>query len=142
AVENATQFFIDLFGLGVGNAVAGLPPQDFYIPGSILRLDLEPLHPLNAGMELETIAWFWNSSRAFDVRDPRVRVVARYGSGAPRLSGWVLGAERVAGRPALVEAQVGRGAVVLFGFQPNYRAQSLATWPLLFRALEGVSGQD
>jgi hypothetical protein len=24
---------------------------------------------------------------------------------------------------------------VLFGFQPNYRAQSVATWPLLFNAM-------
>ncbi len=70
--------------------------------------------------------------------DPRVTVVGRYGSGDPRLSGWVLGEERIAGQPALVEARIGRGSVVLFGFQPNYRAQSIATWPLLFNALAGT----
>lgn len=142
AVESASDFFIDLFDLRLGNVVEGLRPQDFYIPGSILRLELEPLHPLNRGMDPQTIAWYWNSSRAFDVRDPRVRVVARYGAGDPRLSGWVLGPERVAGRPAVVEAQVGRGSLVFFGFQPNYRAQSVATWPLLFRAMEGAGRGD
>jgi len=37
--------------------------------------------------------------------------------------------------PKIVEARVGEGSVLLFGFQPNYRAQSVVTWPLLFRAL-------
>lgn len=142
AIESATAFFIDLFGLSVGNVVEGMRPQDFYIPGSILRLDLDPQHPLNRGLDPETIAWYWNPSRAFDVRDSRVQVVARYGSGDPRLSGWVLGPDRIAGRPALVEARVGSGSVVLFGFQPNYRAQSVATWPLLFRAMEGAGRGD
>ncbi len=141
AIESATDFAIDVFGLPVSNAVAGLRPEDFYIPGSILRLTLDPAHPINRGLGTETIAWFWRSSRAFDVRDPSVRVVARYGEGDLRLSGWVLGADRIAGKPAIVEARVGRGSVVLFGFQPNYRGQSIATWPLLFNAMGGGEGR-
>jgi hypothetical protein len=64
-----------------------------------------------------------------------VRVVARYGSVDPLLSGWAIGEERLEGQPALLEADLGPGSVVLFGFQPNYRAQSMATWPLLFNAI-------
>mgnify|MGYP000328656761 CR=1 FL=1 len=133
AVEEATDLVIELFGLGVANRVERLPPQDFYIPGSILELELED-HPANRDLGRSVPAWFWRSSRVFDVSDPTVEVVARFGS-RPVLSGWVLGADQVAGRPALVRASVGRGSVVLFGFQPNYRAQSVSTWPLLFRAL-------
>ena len=69
-----------------------------------------------------------------------MQVVARYGTGDPRLSGWTLGVEHVAGKPALVEASVGEGSVVLFGFQPNYRAQTIATLPLLFNAMRGERG--
>lgn len=141
AVEEATEFAISTFGLGVTNAVAGLRPQDFYVPGSIVRLTLDPEQPL-AAMGPDTIhAWYWGDSRAFNVRDPSIRVIARYGSGNPVVSGWILGPERLARKAALVEATVGRGSVVLFGFQPNYRSHSVATWPLLFNALTVPRGR-
>lgn len=137
AIGEATDFAIQTFDLPITNIVEDLPPGEFYIPGSILRLDLDSSHPIAAGVDPETIAWFWDSSRAFDVGGSQARVVGRYGTGDPRLSGWVLGAERIADQAALVEADVGRGSVVLFGFQPNYRAQTIASWPLLFNALAG-----
>jgi hypothetical protein len=135
AVESATEFAISAFDLPVSNRVASVDRTEFYIPGSILSLDVDSSHPVGRGSPEQSIAWYWPSSRAFALHDPQVRVVARYGEGEPRLSGWVLGSEHVAGEPAIVEARVGRGSVVLFGFQPNYRGQSIATWPLLFNAI-------
>jgi hypothetical protein len=135
AIESATDFAISTFGLEIRNPVAGLDPSSFYIPGSILRLDVDTGHPIGQGVPASSIAWYWPSSRAFEVEGGDVRVIARYGAGDPRLSGWVLGAETLSGRPAVVEARVGRGSVVLFGFQPNYRGQTIATWPLLFEAM-------
>jgi hypothetical protein len=135
AIEEATEFAIETFSLGVTDATAGLRPQDFYIPGSIVRLDLDASAPLAQSLGTTASAWFGTASRAFDLRDPGIRVVARYGPGNPLLSGWLLGPERIAGRPALVEARVGQGSIVLFGFQPDYRSQTVATWPLLFNAL-------
>ena len=134
AIEDASEFAIDLLDLGVSNAVERLPSQEFFIPGSILRLELDGDHPIARGVPAENIAWFRNS-HAFDVTDPAIRVVGSYGEGNPLLSGWVLGPEHVAGKAAIVEADVGQGSVVLFAFPPNYRAQSIATWPLLLNAL-------
>jgi hypothetical protein len=139
AVEESTEYMIDLFSLGISNAVDRLPPQEFFIPGSILSVELEADHPVTRGRGERTPAWFWRSSRAFDVQDRTVQVVARYGDGNPLLSGWLLGPQYLAGKPAAVEARVGEGSLVLFGFQPDYRGQTVTTWPLLFNALAGES---
>ncbi len=134
-IDEATDFAIDAFQLQVRDAVADLPPEDFYIPGSILRLELDPEHPISEGVPAQNVAWYWRTSRAFEVDDPRARVVGRYGQDDPRLAGWVLGEEFVAGQPALVEVEVGEGSVLLFGFQPNFRAQTVALYPILFNSL-------
>jgi len=143
ALNEASDFAVEQFGLPVRDVTAGLKQTEFYAPGSILRLVLDTSHPLAAGMPAESVAWV-EDSPAFEVRGDaaaaaRVRVVARYPeSGDPLLSGWLLGGERLRGKAALVEVGLGRGRVVLFGFRPQYRAQSLATYPLLFNAITGA----
>ena len=51
------------------------------------------------------------------------------------LSGWLDGESVIAGRPAVVQASVGAGRVVLIGFRAQHRAQSHATFRLLFNAI-------
>ena len=135
-MEQAAEFAIGLFGLDVGNPVEGLDNTEFYVPGSILRVDLES-DPVTAGYDGSTEAWYWRSSRAFTVGDERVDVLGRYSPDDPVVAGWVLGRERLAGQGALLRARIGRGEVILFGFQPNYRGQSIVTWPLFFNAISG-----
>jgi hypothetical protein len=135
--NEASQFAIGALELPVVDVLASASSREFYAPGSILRLELDGEHPLAAGMPAQSIAWF-EAGPAFEVRDPtRARIVGRYPA-APAdvlLSGWILGADRIAGRAGLVEARRGRGRVILFGFRPQYRAQTLATFPLVFNAI-------
>jgi glutamine amidotransferase-like uncharacterized protein len=117
----------------------GLKETEFYVPGSILRTELDTAHPIATGMPRESIAWA-EDSPVFELTDAaeaaRVRVIARYPATAdPLLSGWLLGAERIRGKAALVEITRGKGRIYLFGFRPQYRAQSTATYPLLFNAI-------
>jgi hypothetical protein len=136
-LNNASDFVIESFKLPLRNVVRGVAAKDFYCPGSILKLTLDASHPLANGMTAESIAWF-EEGGAFEVTDPgntKARVIARYGEGNPLLSGWILGPNYVAGKAAVVEVKVGEGSVVVFGFRPQYRGQSVATYPLLFNAL-------
>jgi hypothetical protein len=142
-LNRASDFAIEQFKLPLRNVVADLPRTDFYVPGSILRIELDTSHPIASGMPKETIAWA-EDSPVFEVtNDPsatvpaaNVRVIASYPVDKdPLLSGWLLGGNLIKGKAALVEVTMGKGRVILFGFRPQYRAQSEVTYPLFFNAL-------
>jgi hypothetical protein len=142
-LNRASNFAIEQFKLPLRNVVAALPRTEFYVPGSILRIELDTTHPVASGMPKDTIAWA-EDSPVFEVtNDPNasvpasnVHVIASYPVDKdPLLSGWLLGGDLIKGKAALVEVTMGKGRVILFGFRPQYRAQSLATYPLFFNAL-------
>jgi hypothetical protein len=147
-LDRAGDFAIDLFQLPLRDITHDAGADQFFGPGSILRLDLDPLHPMAYGMNPRT-AGFFGFSAAYDVTAPgapgagsapsaaerTVRVVARYGAEDLLISGWLEGEHVIAGRPAAVEVSVGAGRVVLIGFRAQHRAQSHATFRLLFNAI-------
>ncbi len=155
-LNRSSLFAIEHFNLPIKNVTAGLDRKDFYIPGSILRTELDTNHPIARNMPRESIAWFENSpafemtggkeitpattrggTPAADDGEIMYRIIARYPSDPKNilLSGWALGQDKIAGKAALVEVTMGKGKIVLFGFRPQYRGQSLATFPLLFNAI-------
>jgi hypothetical protein len=135
--NDASRYAVQALALPVRDVLEGIPSREFYAPGSILRVELDRTHPMTRGMT-ESIAWF-EEGPAFEITDStRARAVARFpAQGDPLLSGWLLGGARLAGKAALVHVRQGRGHVVLFGFRPQYRAQSMATYPLIWAALRG-----
>jgi hypothetical protein len=148
AFDGATDFVIQEFGLPVENAVADVGRTELFIPGSLIRLDVDATHPLAFGMQ-HTGAAFFQESRAFRAAadhtagaDPGFEVVARYAENDLLLSGWEIGAqEHLAGRPAVVRVPQGRGDVVLIGFRPQFRAWPTATFPLIFNAILGAAAE-
>src|SRR5947209_6317757 len=143
ALNQASDFAVEQFGLPLRDVTEGLKRTEFYCPGSILRTVLDTTQPIAAGMPRESIAWV-EDSPVFEITNEKVanvsvRVVARYPeAGTPLLSGWLLGAERIRGKAALVDVGLGKGHIYLFGFRPQYRGQSLATYPLFFNAIAGA----
>jgi hypothetical protein len=139
--DDSTELAIKGFNLPVRDVLEGLRPSEFYCPGSVVRAEVETSHPLARGFGRQADAYFVNGA-AFEVTDPsRARIVARYAARKEDVlrSGWLLGAEKLAGRAALVEATLGRGRVVLFGFRPQHRGQTWGTFPFIFNAVEGAA---
>jgi len=161
-LNRASDFAIEQFKLPIRDVVDGLPRTHFYVPGSILRIELDTADPIAKGMPKESIAWVENSpvfevlsagtadvSSALSAKREQttadgtsavpassVKIIAWYPKDKdPLLSGWLLGAERIKGKAALVEVGMGKGRIILFGFRPQYRGQSLATYPLFFNAI-------
>lgn len=129
-------FAIEALELPVDDFLAGLSRTDFYAPGSQVGITVDTTTQVGAGMPARTAGWLEDGG-AFRARNGvELRVVARYAREPVMRSGLVVGESWIAGRPAVVELDYGAGRVVLFGIRPQYRGQSLATYPLLFNALK------
>jgi hypothetical protein len=156
AMDHASDFAIEQFGLPVRNVVANASPDEFFIPGSLIGIDVNPEDPLAFGMQEEAAAFFVRSS-AFETVElsgygeggredverapaPDVDVVATYAEEDLLLSGWAMGEDRfLAGKGAAARVGLGEGEVILLGFRTQFRGQPRGTFKLLFNALQGAA---
>jgi hypothetical protein len=141
AFDSATNWVISQFNIPVRNILLNAKTAEFEVPGSLLRLELRADHPITRGMPAE-IAAFVDDNIAFETSLPGAEiqrwVLATYPESPDHilLSGWIQGERKLTRRAALVATTFGQGKIVLFGFHPQNRAQTHATFPLLFNAIE------
>jgi len=130
---------IDEFGLPVRNVVAGLSGNDFWCPGSTLRVHVDSSDPFAFGMPEDALALFLAGSQVYEtVSGPAsagVRRMVTYRSRDILQSGWLLGEEVIADKAAVVSVEHGEGTVLLIGFRAQHRAQTHGTFKVLFNAL-------
>jgi hypothetical protein len=125
------------FDLPVVDRIASLPRDVFYVPGSILRVAVDPASPLATGADAHVDVYYDNDpvfSIAAGAHDS-VKAVAWFDSASPLRSGWARGAARLDGGAAIVSARVGAGRVVLVGPEILFRAQSWGTFKVFFNGL-------
>ncbi|MBK8247898.1 MAG: hypothetical protein IPK85_10940 [Gemmatimonadetes bacterium] len=137
AFNDASLYAVEAFKLPVKNALEGVRNTEFYAPGSLFGVDVDRAHPMTKGYTAPVPAVWFEDSPAFEITDPsKARAVLTYqAQGNPLLSGWLLGAQKINGKAAMVEATIGKGKVVLYGFRPQYRGQTNATLPLIWDAI-------
>jgi hypothetical protein len=147
AVGTASREVVDLLGLPVSNyLVERRPGQDdrplgsdqYYVPGSILRVAVDPTRPSAAGAGSHMDVYFSNSPvfrLAPDAIARGVRPVMWFDSTAPLRSGWAWGQNYLEGGTTAFEAAVGSGRVFAFGPEITFRAQPHATFRFLFNSI-------
>jgi hypothetical protein len=129
--NHSSEFAIAELGVKAKNVLDGVANKDFYSPGSLLNVKLDPSSPLTKGLP-ENITIWSEQSPAFTSDMPSI---ATYTDKNVLASGWLLGDKLIAGKSALIDAKSGEGHVVLFGMRPQYRAQSYQTFKIFFNAL-------
>jgi len=136
ALNHATPWAVEYLGLPVRVELDDVDRDEFYAPGTLVRGAIDTSHPLAAGMPDAAALYFANGYAYRPQAWPRqTDVVVRYAPRDVRIAGFLTGAERLAGRPAMLEIPVGDGEVVLFGFSPQRRAQTDGTFKLLLNAI-------
>lgn len=146
AVGASTSLAFDL-GLPVTNALIeklpdgrerNLPGDKYYIPGSILKANLDSSDPANWGMG-EAAHMVFNNSPVFNLAPDAllqgVKPLAWFGTESPLVSGWAWGGSYLRNGVVAFEAPIGKGKLYAFGPEITFRAQAHNTFKLLFNQL-------
>lgn len=136
---NAGELAIEAFKLPVRNVVDGLSTNDFWSPGSTLRMKFDSTNPLTYGMPEKGVGLFLLGNHAYEIipstMNHRIHRVATFVDRDVLESGWLLGEKHIAEKAAVVSVGHGEGEVVLIGFRAQHRHQTHGTFKLVFNAL-------
>ena len=133
-IDAATDALMQDLALPATNGLKRYKADEFYCPGSLVRVVVDNHHPLGYGLPRELPVLFMNSV-AFEVSGKDATVIAQYPSNDPLLSGYMLGSKHLERKSALVDVRYGDGSVVLIGFRPYFRAQTRGSYRVLFNAI-------
>ncbi|PMD91669.1 peptidase [Siphonobacter sp. BAB-5405] len=119
-----------------------LPNEKYFIPGSILQVNLDSTQQATWGMSNLSDVYF-DSSPVFNlapdaIAKGTVKPLAWFASNKPLRSGWAWGQSYLQGGVTAFEAPVGKGTLYAFGPEITFRAQAQGTFKLLFNQLYGL----
>ena len=137
ALNKTASSLIPLMSLPVENVIEGARSDKFFCSGALLRVETENADtPANYGAAESPIVMFQAGPAFQTLAGFHGAVLARYPrQDNPLESGLLLHPEAIQGKAAAVELAFGRGRVVLFGFKPQFRGESHATYKYLFNEL-------
>ena len=135
---HSCDYIIKTLGIGVKNVVNGKPFAEFNTHGSTLHVNVDVQHPIGYGMPEKALILHWNGP-VFEISDTanstKYHTVVRFEQKNLLKSGLLVGEKLIAGKAAMMTAEVGKGEVYLYGFAPQQRMQTHGTFKLLFNAL-------
>ena len=124
------------FQLPYSNVAKGL--EGLYVPGSFVAMDIKQGHPLAYGMPAQS-GVFYRGNPVFETTLPSFdmdrRVIASFPEKDIILSGYAEKPEMLKEKPCMIWLKKGKGQLVLFAFNPQFRASTAADYKLLFNSL-------
>ena len=126
------------FNLPVSDISGRLAEEGLYCPGSLVRIVLARDHSLTLGMEEEAGVFYRGrpvlktSAPYFDMDR---RVIASFPEKDILLSGYAENIEKCGNSAAMAWIKKGEGRIVLFGFNPQFRASTGGCYKLLFNSI-------
>ena len=116
-----------------------LPGEKFYIPGSIMQVEINNDYLPNWGMPNKADVYF-SSSPVFNlapnaIAQKQVTPLAWYATTTTLRSGWAYGQSYLKDGVAAFEANVGKGKLYVYGPEITFRAQTHSTYKMLFNQL-------
>jgi hypothetical protein len=135
AIAGAANGAIQAFDLPLSDHV-DVGRDQHYVPGSVLRVSVDPTNPVAHGYGTEADIYFANNA-TWDLTPgaDHVRAVAWYGSEDPLRSGWAWGEQYLRNGIQIAEATVGQGRVVLFGNRLLFRTQPHGSYKFFFNSM-------
>ncbi len=119
-----------------------LPGDKYYVPGSILRINLDSAQSATWGMPAKADVYFENSPvfklAPEAIASGKVKPLAWFTDENPLRSGWAWGQTYLKGGVTAFEAPVGKGKLYAFGPEITFRGQSHGTFKMLFNELISV----
>ena len=133
--NNGSLFAIEQLHLPVENVVADIDPDEFFMSGSLVAMEVDPSHPVMSGMP-ERGKVFVSRSPVFTTREGfSGTVLAKYQiAGSPLLSGYLLGERHLQGYASALDVNHGDGHVILLGMRPQWRGQPFGNFRMVFNA--------
>jgi hypothetical protein len=137
ALNRTAGALIPLMSLPVQNVIEGVKSEKFFCSGALLRVETEHADmPVNFGVPESPVVMFQAGPAFQTLPGFHGAILARYPKQTnPLESGLLLHPEAIEGKAAAVELGYGRGRILLFGFKPQFRGQSHATYKYLFNEL-------
>ncbi len=137
----ACNFAIEDLGLKVTNVLKNVKADDFYCPGSLVRMTVNNQHPIGYGFDNEVIGYL-SDNIAFSTTVPYAdydrNVIVRYPTSNILKSGFLLGEDYLYRRSAIVDVKQKKGHVILLGFKVQNRHQTFGTFKFLFNAIHNA----
>lgn len=116
-----------------------LPAEKYYVPGSVLTVNVDNNLPATWGMDKTADVYFDNSPvfklTGNAVSSGAIKPLMWFNSATPLKSGWAWGQAYLQDGITAFEANVGKGKLLAFGPEIAFRAQTHGTFKLLFNQL-------